>query len=140
MPSLAVNLGQIGPPAQLALRDMGDGTSALISANSSPAYSTRSDTFTSTTSGTTVNCATKPLKWFSISVAQTGTVTAWTVVLEVSLDGANFTTIATHTQASLTGILVAAVAATPALYFRARATVITLGLGTSVTATILGME
>lgn len=138
--SITYDGGGIGPLHQIATVDNGDGTVSLKIAKQSASYATRSDTYTGTASGTTVDCSTKPLKWFAISVRQTGVVTAWTVVLEVSLDGSNFTTVATHTQVIGTGVTVWSSVASPAFYFRSRVTAFTLGLGTNVVATVLGME
>lgn len=103
-------------------------------------FGTRSDTFTATGSGTTVDSHLAPVKYFSLSVAETGTVTSWTVVLECSLDDTTFTTVLTHTNTSGNGATVfGGTTAFPCLYFRSRASAITLGAGTNVIATILGM-
>lgn len=103
-------------------------------------FGTRSDTFTATGSGTTVDSHLAPVKYFSLSVAETGTVTSWTVVLECSLDNTTFTTVLTHTNTSGNGATVfGGTTAFPCLYFRSRASAITLGAGTNVIATILGM-
>lgn len=103
-------------------------------------FGTRSDTFTATGSGTTVDSHLAPVKYFSLSVAETGTVTSWTVVLECSLDDTTFTTVLTHTNTSGSGATVfGGTTAFPCLYFRSRASAITLGAGTNVIATILGM-
>lgn len=101
----------------------------------------RSDTFTATGNGTTVNASMSAKKWFSLQVTQTGTVTAWNVVLEGSNDNATFTTLLTHTEATGSGVTVfpAAGVATPCRYYRARCTSITLGAGTNVVAAIIGM-
>jgi len=99
---------------------------------------TRSDTYVATATGTTVNATTAPKQNFSLQVNQTGTVTSWTVVLEGSLDGTNFTTLITHTDADGSGTVKTA-SGKPALYFRSRCSAITLGAGTNVIATILGM-
>lgn len=106
----------------------------------SHAFETRSDTYTTTANGTTVTVATFPLKYFSISVAQTGTVTAWDVRLEVSLDNTTFTTVLTHTNVTGSGVSLNYVSPWPTLYFRSRCAAITLGAGTNVIATILGMN
>lgn len=104
-----------------------------------PVFSTRSDVFTTTTNGTIVNVSASPVKYFALQVNQTGTITSWTVVLEVSLDGTNFTTILTHTNILGDGMTVYIGTLTASsLYFRSRCSAITLGAGTNVTAIILG--
>lgn len=102
--------------------------------------SVRSDDFTATANGVTVDVNQQGMKYFSIQVAKTGNVTSWTVVLEVSLDGTNFRTILTHDSVG-DGDLAINFTATPypALYFRSRCSAISLGAGTKVTATIVGM-
>lgn len=107
----------------------------------SPAFNTRADTFTSTTSGTTVDAHLAPVKYFTISAKATGAVTSWTIVLEGSLDNTNFTTLLTHTNVTPGdgSLITTGTSAIPMLYFRARCSAITLGGGTNVIATILGM-
>lgn len=102
--------------------------------------SSRSDTFTAPGSGTTVNVSAQAMSRYSLQVVQTGTVTSWTVVLEASNDGTNFATILTHTNTTGSGAMVFTGASRyPALYFRARCSALTLGGGTNVIATIVGM-
>lgn len=105
-------------------------------------FNNRNDTFTSQTSGTTIDASFNPPKFYAMSVAQTGTVTAWDVRLEGSLDNVTFTQILQHTNATGTGVTVwtAAGAVQPVLYFRARCAGLTLGLGTNVIVTILAMQ
>ncbi len=102
--------------------------------------SSRSDTYTTATNGTTVDVSAQGMGRFGIQCKQTGTVTSWTIVLEASLDGSNFFTLLTHTKvdngdgaAVFTGTNVY-----PVLYFRSRCSAITLGGGTNVVATIVG--
>lgn len=102
-------------------------------------FSSRSDTFVVAGSGTTVNVQTKPMKNFSISVVQTGTVTSWDVRLEGSLDNVNFTQILQHTNVTGSGTTVfSGASVSPSLRFRARCAAIVLGTGTNIIATILG--
>lgn len=104
-----------------------------------PDFSTRSDTYTTTANGTTVDVHTSPVKYFTLQVTSTGVVTSWTVVLEGSLDGTNFTTILTHTDVIGNGVVVFIGASTAScLYFRSKCTAIVLGAGTNVIATIIG--
>jgi hypothetical protein len=101
----------------------------------------RSDTFTTTANGTAVNVADVPVGHFGLQVKQTGTVTSWTVVLEVSLDGTNYATVLTHTKTDNGDGAIAFSGPNkyPALHFRARCSAITLGGGTNVVATIVGL-
>lgn len=108
-------------------------------------FSTRTDTFTTASSGTAVDVHTNPMSSFALQVSATGSVTSWTVLLEGSLDNTNFDTLATHTNAtpgnnkiSLTYAL--ATLPIPVLYFRTRCSAISLGSGTNVIATILGIQ
>lgn len=102
--------------------------------------SSRSDTYTTTANGTTVDVSAQGMSTFGLQCKQTGTVTSWTVVLEGSLDGTNFVTILTHTKAGNNdgGIVWTSAALYPVLYFRSQCTAITLGGGTNVVATIVG--
>lgn len=101
----------------------------------------RSDTFTGTGAGTAVNSADLGVSHYALQVKQTGTVTSWTVQLQVSLDGTNYATILTHTKAGDQdgGIVFSGPNRYPALYFRANVSALTLGGGTNVVATIVGI-
>lgn len=105
------------------------------------AHNNRSDTFTSTTNGTTIGDGFQVFKFFSIQVTMTGAVTSWTVVLEGSLDNTNFTTILSHTNVTPGDKLVLSTTnVVPVLYFRARCAAIVLGGGTNVVVQILGIQ
>lgn len=103
------------------------------------AFSTRTETFTTNTTGTTVDVSTGPLRDFTVQCTATGSVTSWTIVLEGSLNNSNFTTIATHTNVIGTGVLVFA-SDSPVLYYRLNCTALVLGAGTNVVAKALGMR
>lgn len=112
-------------------------------------FSTRSDTYTTATSGTQVDVSLKPCKFFSLQVKGTGAAaTDWNVILEGSLDGTNYTQILQHATTgnsppfgeSADGVTLW-VQAGPFLYFRSRsAATLTLGSATNVVATIVGMQ
>lgn len=106
------------------------------------AHNNRNDTFTTTANGTTLGDGFQNWKYFSLSVQQTGTVTSWTVVLEVSLDNTTFSTVLTHTNVTGSGVVVFAADAIPrpVLYMRARCTALVLGAGTNVISTIIGVQ
>lgn len=107
----------------------------------SQSYAQRSDTYTGTGNGTTVDVSTAPLSTFAISVKGTGAAaTVWTAVLEGSLDGTNFTTILTHTNVTGDGLsLFIGTAFAPARYFRSRVSALTLGSATNIVIAILGV-
>lgn len=72
-----------------------------------------------------------------------GTVTAWSVTLQGSIDGTTFTTIVTHTQANGAGTTV--FPANPAgiypyRYLNTICTLLTLGTGTGVQTTVLATQ
>lgn len=92
--------------------------------------------------GTTLNASTGPVKSFALQVKQTGVVDSWTVVLEASLDNTNFQTVLTHTKADQGDGKIQWTGSqdSPALYFRSKCTELTLGAGTNVTATVLGLS
>jgi hypothetical protein len=135
----AITLGQKAMSSSVPVVLSSD--QAAIPVTMSPSFSTRADTFTTTSSGTTVDSHLAPMKSFSLAVKATGAVTSWTVLLECSLDNTNFTTVLTHTNTTPGDgqILFAGTTLTPCLYFRSRASALTLGGGTNVVATILGM-
>lgn len=101
----------------------------------------RSDTYTTTASGTTVNVAAIGKSSFGIQVKGTGAAASvWAVALEVSLDGTNFAVLETHSSADgdTDGSIIWSSLDTPALYFRSRCTSVTLGSATDIIATIIG--
>ena len=103
--------------------------------------SSRSDTYTAAANGTTVTVTDRSIKYFAIQCKGTAAgATAWSIVLEGSLDGTNFTTIATHATADLDGTVKNVSAAFPVNYFRSRCASITLGGATNVVTTILGVQ
>lgn len=105
-----------------------------------PAYGTRSDVFTGIATGTTHDTSTTPLRVFALQVKGTGAIpTLWTVVLEGSLDGTNFSTLMTHVTATGDGAVLWATGAAPVLYLRSRCTALTLGPATNITVTMLGV-
>lgn len=105
-------------------------------------YASRSDTYTGAANGTTVDASTRPMRAFGMQVKGTGaSATSWTVVLEGSLDGTNFTTLLTHTNTTQAdgSVLWSSAAHTPCLYFRSRCTAVVLGGATNIVCTILGV-
>lgn len=112
-----------------------------INARFSPAFSTQSETFTATGNGTTIDISSTPLKTFTLQVVGTnGTPVVWSVILEGSLDGTNFTTILRSTDALGNGIaLFSGASSYPVLYYRIRCASLTLGLATNIVAKVLGV-
>lgn len=107
-------------------------------------FSTRSDTYTTAANGTTVDRSASPVSRFGLQVKGTGAApTAWNVVLEGSLNNAQFTTILEHSNAgefrnAADGETVYVNTGAPWLYFRSRLVSITLGSATNAVATIVG--
>lgn len=99
------------------------------------------DTFTVAANGTIVDARSTPVKYFSVQVKGTGAAaTAWSVVVEGSLNGVQFTTLLTHGTADGDGATKPLSVATPCSYFRARLVSVTLGSATDVKASVLGVQ
>jgi hypothetical protein len=105
-----------------------------------PYQENRSDTFTVAANGTAVDVSEVPCNLFAIQVkGTTATPTAWSVVLEGSLNGTQYTTILTHTSTEHSdGATIWKLDGPPIKYFRSRLVSITLGSATNVIATIIG--
>ena len=111
----------------------------LSSGFSTSVFITQVDTYTSTIAGSTVNVPSVLFKNFTLTVSATGSVTSWVVVLEGSIDGTNFTPMFTHTNIDGAGVSIfSGLISAPCLYFRTRCSNIVLGLGTSITSTVVG--
>ena len=96
------------------------------------------ETFAATGAGTTYDLVRRTSDTFALAVKKTGSVTSWTVLLEGSLDGTNWTTLLTHTNASPGDALIIAPTAgvrTPVNYLRLNCSALTLGTGTAIVAT-----
>ena len=100
-----------------------------------------SDTYTSTGTGI-IYGTTYVLKSFAIQVTGTGaTATAWNVVIEGSLNGTNYTTILSHTEATGNGqILFSSANLYPCVYTRSRVVSLTLGPATNIVVYIAGVQ
>lgn len=99
---------------------------------------TRVDNFTATGKGTIVAVTDAPTSQYAIQVKGVAVgATSWTVLLEGSLDGVNFTTILTH-NATDGSTVVSGSTLSPYLYFRSNCTALSLGSATSINVTILG--
>ena len=98
-----------------------------------------SHTFTATATGAAQDLTANPKKDWSLQCTTVGgTVTTWTVNLQVSLDGVNYTTILAHTNSTGTGVVTCTTSAVPALYYRVDAT-LALGTGTGLLVNVAGM-
>lgn len=106
-------------------------------------FFTRSDTYTGTANGTTIDCSLNPCQYFSLQVKGTGgAATTWDVRIEGSLDGTNFdqnaaSIMVNNTQADGDGAIKYGFDK-PVLYFRSRCAGLVLGAATNIVATILG--
>lgn len=135
----SVNIGNF--PSIQQVSQSGSWTINGISTPISTGFYTRSDTFSSTGTGTTIDSSSAPVKLFSIQVDISGTVTAWDVRLEGSLDNLNFMQILQHTNTTGDGnIVFSGNSFSPCLYFRARCAGLTGLGGSSLTASILGCQ
>lgn len=102
----------------------------------------RADTFTGTGNGTTVDVSAQGMSRFGIQVKGTGAAPAsWQVVLEVSLDGTNFTTVITHgsaeSPADVDGAVKWSTVPTVGLHFRSRVVALSLGGASNVVVNIV---
>lgn len=90
--------------------------------------------------GASVDLRQRPCSKWSLQVRGSGmSATAWTVVLESSLDGGLWTTILTHNTATLDGVTVSVVDK-PALFYRVSLSGLTLAPAGALYAHVLGME
>lgn len=97
-----------------------------------------SDIFTSIGNGEIVNFLNIPLKEFALQVEATGIVTSWSVTLQISLDGVNFTDLMTHTELIGSNIILYSSSKTAATHFRLNCNKLNLGLGTNIKVTAIG--
>lgn len=100
----------------------------------------RSDTYTTTATGTAVDGSLRNFKFFGIRVTGTGAApTSWTVVLEVSVDGTTYNTLLTHTNTTdSNGAAQWSASPAPGLKFRSRCTALSLGSATNIVVDIIG--
>lgn len=105
-------------------------------------YAHLEENFSGKGPGQTIDVSSNPMQEFSLQVSAVGTVTAWSVVLEGSLDNVSFTTILTHSNLTLLIGSNTSTAANkfPMRYFRTRVVSITALLGGSITTNILGVQ
>lgn len=100
----------------------------------------QSDTFTAAGNGVALDVSSYPPSAYAIQVVGVGAAaTAWSIVLEGSLDGENYTTILTH--GTLTGngvVLFSGTNRSPATTIRSRVVSVTLGSATAVSVYITG--
>lgn len=126
-------------PVTIATKDVG----GVHYQNIAPPVS-RSDTFTATGDGVTVDASDHPLQSFGLQVIGTGdTPSAWTVALQVSLDGTNWVTLLTHSSADsdpIGSFVSNGANLAPSLYLRSNVSALTLGPATNIVVTIVGMR
>lgn len=98
----------------------------------------KSDDFVAASSGASVSVDASTDGTYSLSVNETGgAATSWTVVLEGSLDGTNWTTLITHARTDGVGVMKwpADAIRRPVRYLRARCSAVVLGAATKISAT-----
>ena len=106
-------------------------------------FAQRSDTFTATGNGTTVDASTSPLQQFAIQVSGTTAVPSlWNVRLESSLDNSTFTQLLLHsgTVSVDGGIIWTETQTYPSLYFRSRVASLIRGSASNIVVNILGVR
>lgn len=115
-------------------------TTQALQLSRADTFKTRSDIYTTTANGVTVDTSTSPLSTYSIQVKGTGAgATTWDIRLEGSLDGVNFSQILQHTNTTGDGaVLWIGSSSAPSLYFRSRCAGLVLGGASNVVVTILG--
>jgi len=108
---------------------------------STPASETRTDSFTATGNGQTIDTSLRPLSSFSLNVKGVGgSPTAWTVYLEGSLNGVDFTKILEHNQILGVGQgIFSGANRSPSLFVRSRVVSLTLLPASAIDVTILGV-
>lgn len=100
---------------------------------------TRQDTYTGTGAGTIISLTDNPTKVHAIQVKGTGAAaTSWTVLLEGSLDGVNFSTVLTH-NATDGSTVFSGTALNACKYIRSNCTALSLGSASNIVVTILGV-
>lgn len=100
------------------------------------------DAFAAAIAGATRDCSAQGMSRFGLQVKQTGVVNSWTVDLQVSLDGVNWVnTGMSHTKAfdGDGAIVWSGANQFPALFFRANCFALSLGAGTNVVVTVVGL-
>jgi hypothetical protein len=143
----SVGIGGPDAAAGLAPCTAADGLSVKvtnpgdISGGAGATPSTRQDTYTGTADGTAVDVSTSVRLWFGLQVKGTGAAaTSWTANLQASLDGTNYATILTHSNASDSdGSIVWISTPAPALHFRSSVSAVSLGAASNIVVTIVGM-
>lgn len=100
-------------------------------------FMARSDVFNNVRAGRIIDCSLNPLQNFSLQVSGDKEPTSWNVSLEGSLDGVNFSNIATHTI-SFGGVVYSNLK--PIFYFRANVKELILGQASEISVTIIGMQ
>ena len=106
-------------------------------------YATASQTFTGTGASSSTDLTKKPLKYYTIQVTETGTVTSWTVELQVSLNGSNWTTVMNHQRAvegNGANKFSGGGNVSSALFMRVNVSALTLGAGTNIVVNAVGVQ
>ncbi len=115
--------------------------SGALQVNSVSPFESRSDTFTTAASGTTIDTSLAPLKYYSLQVKGTGaSATTWDVRLEGSLDNVNFSQLIQHTNVTGDGAVLWLGTAAASFYIRSRCAAVALGSATNIVVTLVGMN
>jgi len=100
----------------------------------------RTDTYTGTGNGVTVDVSAQGMSQFGIEVTATGgTPTSWTANLQVSFDGVTFSTVESHVNGTNALGTAQWTLRVPARYFRSNVSALVLGPATNIIVKIIGM-
>jgi hypothetical protein len=105
-------------------------------------FETLVETYDATGTGAVTDVSQRPMRNFSVLVVGTdAAATAWTVIIDGSLDGTVYSEIMEHNTVIGDGEnLYSGTTLFPCRYFRTRCTSLTLGAATDIVVTVLGQQ
>lgn len=134
----------LSPSAAVVVVGMAGFIQSINALRTTLGFNTQMDTYTATGTGAVLALTSKPLKSFALSVKGTGAApTSFTVLLQGSLDGLNWTTLLTASNIAPGdgGTVWQAVgASTPVTYIRTNTTGLTLGGASNIVVRALGLQ
>lgn len=140
--TLSALAGDLGDSADAEAAGNGSLIAILKRVRTLLTKNSRSDTYTGTGNGTTVDVSTQGVSRYAVQVKGTGAApTSWTVHVDVSVDGTNFQSLYTHTNSDPGdgGVKWGPVGHYPALYFRTRCSALVLGSATNIVVTVVAL-
>lgn len=114
----------------------------IIANTSTNTYSFTQQTFTSFDVSLPIDISSKPMKNFSLCVVGTDDVPSnWNVILQVSIDGMNFTPVLTHNTATGDSITIFTLEKLyPCLYYQINVTDLSLGNASNIVVSVLATK